>query len=90
MNVQPLNKRILVKPKITEEKTAGGIYIPDSAKEKKQEGTVVAVAEMDSCPVAVGDIILYENYSGAEVQVNGETHLLLKVEDVLAKLNRGQ
>ncbi|PIN80864.1 co-chaperone GroES [Candidatus Woesearchaeota archaeon CG10_big_fil_rev_8_21_14_0_10_34_8] len=88
MAVQPLNKRILVKPKEGEQKTAGGIYIPDSAKENKQEGTVVAVAEMEKCPVAVGDSILYESFSGTEIKINNEKHLLLKVEDILAKITK--
>ncbi len=86
MTVQPLNKRVLVKPKQHEQKTAGGIYIPDTAQEKKQEGVVVAAADMKDCPVTVGDFVLYEPYAGTEVTVEGEKHILLKAEDILAKI----
>lgn len=85
MNIEPVNSRILVQPKKAEEKTKGGLYIPEEAKEKSQEGTVVAIPQMEKCPVAVGDIVIYESYAGTEIKVNNETHVLLKAEDILAK-----
>lgn len=87
MAVQPLNKRVLVKPIVAEEKTAGGIYIPDSAQEKKQEGTVVAVAtDIKDCSLAVGDVVLYENFAGTEIKINDQKHIILKAEEILATI----
>lgn len=88
MNLQPLNNRVLVRPKKAEEKTKGGIYIPETAQEKSQEGTVAAIPQTDKCPVAVGDVVLYENFAGTEIQSNGETLLLLKIEDLIAKVTK--
>ena len=86
MNLEPLNNRVLIRPKRAEEKTKGGIYIPETAQEKSQEGTVVAIPQADNCPVAIGDVVLYENFAGTEIQSNGETLLLLKLEDLIAKI----
>jgi chaperonin GroES len=91
MDVIPLRKRILVLPKESEEKTAGGIYIPDTAKEKTQEGTVVAVGEPGESgymPVKKGDHVLYETYSGSEVEIHGKKHLILKIKDVLGIIQK--
>lgn len=82
--MQPINNRVIVKPK-KEEKTAGGIYLPET-DEKSTEGTVIAVPQMDKCPVAVGDTILYESYAGTEITVKGEKLLILKIEDILVKV----
>lgn len=87
MAVQPVNKRVLVKPTQAEEKTAGGIYIPDSAQEKKQEGTIVAVAtDIKDCSLAVGDVVLYENFAGTEIKINDQKHIILKAEEILATI----
>lgn len=86
MAVQPVNNRVVLRPKKFEEKTKGGIYIPETAQEKSQEATVVAVPSMDKCPVAVDDVVLYDSFSGTEITVNGETLLLVKIEDILAKI----
>jgi chaperonin GroES len=91
MEVIPLRNRILVLPKESEEKTAGGIYIPDTAKEKTQEGLVVAVGEAGESgymPVKKGDHVLYETYSGSEVDVQGKKHLILKIKDVMGVIKR--
>jgi chaperonin GroES len=91
MDVQPLRNRILVLPKESEEKTAGGIYIPDTAKEKTQEGVVVSVGEPGESgymPVKKGDHVLYETYSGSEIDVAGKKHLILKVKDILAIIKK--
>ncbi|MEW5785479.1 MAG: co-chaperone GroES [Bacillota bacterium] len=92
MNLKPLGDRIVVKVLEAEEKTASGIVLPDKAKEKPQEGEVMAVgpgkvlengtrSEME---VKVGDKVIFSRYSGTEVKVKGDEYLLLRQEDVLA------
>ena len=92
MKVKPLQDRILIKRIQEEEKTKGGIIIPDAAKEKPQEGIVVAVGDgkvLESgqkvAPgVKAGDKILFGKYSGTEIKVDGEEHLILREDDILA------
>ena len=91
MNVKPLGQRILVKPLSTEEKTKSGIYLPESAKEKPEEGEVLAVGEGKYIegklvPLAVkkGDKILFSKYSPDEIKVEGKDLLMIKEEDILA------
>ena len=93
MNMQPLGDRVVIKPLETEGKTKGGIVIPDTAKEKPQEGKVVAVGKgkilengtLQPPEVKVGDRVLYAKYSGSEVTTKeGEELLILKEEDILA------
>ncbi|MCL4386605.1 MAG: co-chaperone GroES [Cyanobacteria bacterium] len=92
MGYRPLGDRILVKPKESEEKTASGIVLPDTAKEKPQEGEVIAVgpgAKDDegkriAMDVKVGDKVLYSKYSGTEVKINGKEHLIIRESDILA------
>ena len=92
MKVKPLYDRILVKRIEEEAKTKGGIIIPDAAKEKPQEGKVVAVGAgkmLDNgtkAPLTVkaGDKILFGKYSGSEIKVDGEEHLILREDDILA------
>lgn len=91
MKIRPLQDRILVKRLEEEEKTKGGIIIPDSAKEKPSEGKVVAVGKgkvledgkVAPLDVKVGDKILFSKYSGTEVKLEGDEHLILKEEDIL-------
>ncbi|MDR2018802.1 MAG: co-chaperone GroES [Syntrophobacterales bacterium] len=91
MKVKPLQDRILVKRIQEEEKTKGGIIIPDAAKEKPQEGVVVAVGDgkiLDNgtkvtLSVKAGDKILFGKYSGTEIKVDGEEHLILREDDIL-------
>jgi len=91
MKIRPLNDRILVKRLEGEEKTAGGIIIPDSAKEKPAEGEVVAVGpgklndagERVAMDVAVGDRILFSKYGGTEVKLDGEDFLIMREDDIL-------
>ncbi len=91
VNLQPLEDRIVVKPGEGEETTASGIVIPDTAKEKPQEGDVVAVGpgrfeDGSRVPVdvSVGDRVIYSKYGGTEVKVAGEEYLILSARDVLA------
>jgi len=94
MKVRPLHDRILVKRVEEEEKTKGGIIIPDTAKEKPQEGKVVAVGkgkvdddgEVRPLDVKKGDRILFSKYAGSEINLDGEEHTILREDDVLAIL----
>jgi len=87
MNIKPLADRVLVEPAEAEVKTAGGIYIPDTAKEKPQRGTVVAVGPGkadEPTTVKPGDTVLYGKYSGTELQVEGREYLMMRESDILA------
>ncbi|MBN1298811.1 MAG: co-chaperone GroES [Actinobacteria bacterium] len=92
MGYRPLGDRLLVKPKASEETTKSGIVLPDSAKEKPQEGSVISVGEGgrddkgNKIPmeVKVGDVVLYSKYAGTEVKIDGEEHLIIRESDVLA------
>jgi len=92
MNIKPLADRILVKPSPAEEKTASGIIIPDTAKEKPMQGEVVAVGKgrvsddgkVSPLELKKGDKILYGKYSGTEVTVDGEEYLIMRESDVYA------
>lgn len=92
MQITPLGDRILVKPLEAEDKTKGGIILPDTAKEKPQEGRVVAVGKgkvledgkVQPLEVKPGDKILYGKYSGTEIKLSDEEHLIIREEDVLA------
>jgi chaperonin GroES len=91
MKIRPLQDRVLVTRVVAEEKTKGGIIIPDSAKEKPIEGKVIAVGagkvgedgKQRPLDVKAGDKILFGKYSGTEVKIDGEEHLILREEDIL-------
>jgi chaperonin GroES len=94
MNIKPLSDRVVIKVIEAEEKTASGILLPDKAREKPQEGEVVAAGngrilengtrvEMD---VAVGDRILFSKYAGTEIKLDGNEYLIMRQEDILGKL----
>jgi chaperonin GroES len=94
MNLQPLEDRIVVRPDEAEEKTVSGLVIPDSAKEKPQQGEVLAVGpgrraensgELIPIDLVVGDSVVYSKYGGTEIIVDGEDLLILSSRDVLAK-----
>ena len=85
MKIQPMNGRILVKSFESEDKTSGGIYLPDTAKEKRKEGKVIAVAEDATDEVTVGDHIIYKELTGTEVKIEGEDYILLTEDDLLVK-----
>jgi chaperonin GroES len=94
LNLKPLDDRIVVEPQEAEEMTAGGIVLPDTAKEKPQRGTVLAVGpgklldngERATLSVAVGDEVIYGKYSGTDVEVGGRDVKILRESDVLAKV----
>jgi chaperonin GroES len=91
MKIRPLGDRVLIKRVAEEEKTKGGIIIPDTAKEKPQEGKVISVGKgkanedgkITPLDVKAGDRILFGKYSGTEIKLNGEEHLILREEDIL-------
>ena len=94
--IQPLGQRVLVKRTESEEKSAGGLYIPDTAKEKPQEAKVVALGtggkddegKAIEFTVKVGDLVLISKYGGTEVKIDGEEHLLLNESDILGILKK--
>lgn len=86
MKIKPLGDRVLVKMVEGETKTAGGIYIPQTAQEKTQEGVVLAVGDDESIKVKVKDKVLYDKYAGSTIKVDGEEQLILKMSDILAVL----
>ena len=97
MNLKPLDDRIVVRPSEAEQTTASGLVIPDTAKEKPQQGTVLAVGpgrwsddegKHFALDVKVGDVVLYSKYGGTEVKFGGEEYLVLSARDILAIINK--
>ena len=97
MNLKPLDDRIVVRPNEAETQTASGLVIPDTAKEKPQQGEVLAVGpgkraessgELIPTGISVGDVVLYSKYGGTEVKYSGEDYLILSARDVLAVVER--
>jgi len=87
MNIKPLADRVLIEPAAAETKTSSGLYIPDTAKEKPQKGTVVAVGsgtKDNPITVAVGNQVLYGKYAGTELQHEGRDFLIMKESDIFA------
>ncbi len=87
VNVKPLADRVLIQPAAAEQKTAGGFIIPDTAKEKPQRGTVVAVGpgkKDEPLTVKVGDVVLYGKYAGTEISVDGNDYLIMRESDIVA------
>ena len=85
--IRPLADRVVIEPKAAETQTASGLFIPDTAKEKPQQGVVVAVGpgkKDEAMEVAVGDVVIYGKYSGTEVSVDGANYLIMKQSDILA------
>ncbi len=91
MKLKPLADRVLIEPAKAEEKSAGGIIIPDSAKEKPLRGTVIAVGKGTSdekMELKEGDVVLYGKYAGTEVEVNNEKYMMMRQSDVLAVIEQ--
>lgn len=92
MNLKPLGDRLVVKPVEQEEVTASGLYLPETAKEKPQQGKIIAVGpgarkengERVALDVAIDDVVLYAKYSGTSIKLDGKEYLILKESDVLA------
>ena len=96
MKIRPLQDRVIVKRVKEEEKTKGGLYIPDTAKEKPVEATVVAVGNgkvledgtVRKLDIKAGDRVLFGKYSGTEVKIDGEEHLILREDDILGVIEK--
>ena len=86
MKFKPLKDRVFVKYSESEEKTAGGLYIPDAAKEKPQRGTIEAVGS-ETKEVKKGDVVLFDRYSGSKIKIDDVEYLIIKEEDILGILN---
>ena len=87
LNIKPLADRVVVEPSPAETKTASGIIIPDTAKEKPQEGTIVAVGpgkKDEPMTVNIGDKVLYGKYAGTELKLNGKDYLIMREADIFA------
>lgn len=87
MKVKPLSDRVLIEPNPAEEKTAGGLFIPDTAKEKPLAGKVIAVGPGTSevtMEVKTGDKVLYGKYAGTEINIEGKDYLIMRQSDILA------
>jgi chaperonin GroES len=84
MKIKPLADRILVKVEVEDEKTSGGIYIPQTAQEKTQQGKVLAIGDSEDIKVKVNDKIIYDKYAGTTIKVDSEEQLILKMSDILA------
>ena len=97
VKLQPMGDRLVVKPMQSEEKTKSGIYLPDTAKEKPQEGKVIAVGPgrmtedgktRITPDVEVGDIVIYTKYGGSEIKIDGEEFIIMRESDILAKKSK--
>jgi len=94
IKIRPLDDRVVVEPIAAEEKTAGGIVLPDTAKERPQRGTVIAVGpgklldngKRGELSVAVGDEVIYGKYGGTDIEINGDDIKILRESDILAKV----
>lgn len=89
MKIRPIADRVVVEPKAAEEKTASGLFIPEAAKERPLQGTVVAVGagtQEVKMEVATGDTVLYGKYAGTEISLEGKDYLIMKQSDILAVL----
>ena len=87
VNIKPLADRVLIKPDAAEQKTKGGIYIPDTAQEKPQRGVVIAAGsgtKDEKMEVKEGDVVLYGKYSGTELNIEGNDYLIMRQSDILA------
>ncbi|MCG8570082.1 MAG: co-chaperone GroES [Spirochaetes bacterium] len=87
MAIKPLNDRVLIEVKSAQEKTSGGIVIPQTSQEKTQEGTVIAVGDSDTVKVKVGDSVIYDKYAGTQIKVDEKDHLIIKAEEILAVIS---
>ena len=88
MTIEPLGARVLIRPQEKETETASGIILPETAKEKPQQGTIEAVGDEEEMMsgLEVGDLILFPKYTGTEIEIDGVTYLIMEEGDVLARI----
>ena len=84
--LQPINQHVLLEIEASEEKTASGIIIPDTAKEKPQFARVLAISGIEDPEIAVGDVVFYKNFSGTEIEFEGREYLMMPYADILGRL----
>ncbi len=84
MKIIPLNDRVLIKPTVSEEKTASGLYIPQTSQEKTQVAEVIAIGDSEDIKVKVGQKVLHDKYAGTEIKADGEDYLIVTAGDILA------
>jgi chaperonin GroES len=84
--LQPVNQQVLLEMDKKEEKTSGGIIIPDSAKEKPKYAKVLALSGIENAEVAIGDVVFFKEYSGTEIEFEGKKYLLVPYADIMAKI----
>ena len=84
MKIIPLNDRVLIKPTVSEEKTASGLYIPQTSQEKTQVAEVIAIGDSEDIKVKVGQKVLHDKYAGTEIKADGEDYLIVAAGDILA------
>jgi chaperonin GroES len=84
--LQPVNQNVLLEYEEKEEKTAGGIIIPDTAKEKPKTAKVLGMSQIDNAEISVGDTVFFKSFGGNEIELEGKTYLLLPYADILAKV----
>jgi chaperonin GroES len=89
MTIEPLGTRVLIRPVEQESTTASGLYLPETAKEKPQEGIIEAIGDEEEMmtDLAVGDKVIFPKYSGSEIKMNGVEYLIMEENDVLARIN---
>ncbi len=88
MRIRPIGERVLIRQEKKEERTTGGIFIPDSAKEEKKQGTIIAMGQFkgEENPLKEGDKVIYGGYSSDEIEIDGEKHIFVDLKDILAKI----
>ena len=88
MRVKPIGERVLITPDKEQEKTTGGIYLPDSAREAKKRGIVVEVGQLENgeMPLKKGDVVLYGGYSHEDFEIDGKEYIIVEFKDVVAKI----
>ena len=86
LKIQPLGTRVVVKPLEQESKTASGLYIPETAKEKPQSGLVMAIGDSEDVKLKLGDKVLFAKYTGTEFKLDNQEYILMEYNDVLARL----
>jgi chaperonin GroES len=85
--LQPINQNVVIEPEEEKElRTPSGLYIPDTAKEKKASGKVIAISNIENPEIAVGDVVIYKSYSGNEVELDDKKYLIVQYSDILAKV----
>ena len=84
--LQPINQHVLLELEATEEKTASGIIIPDTAKEKPQYARVLAISGIEDPEISVGDVVFYKNFSGTELEFDGKDYLMMPYADILGRI----